>query len=306
MRTFLIVAALALLASPGAALADGPIRGTAEGETITGTAGDDAIFARGGDDTVNALGGDDRVKGGRGEDTLDGGAGDDLIDGRGDGRAGDRITCGAGEDTVRASRNDEVAADCEHVKQPGAEPDAVEQPPFDDDGKPGNGPKGDELPPFDDDGKPGKGPKAAVAAAAPAAKAAKAACKDEKHAMGTRLFKQTYGAKSTSRAMEKCIDEREPAVAADAKNAAKKCKAERKADPAEFAETYGTSKNAYGKCVSGKAKDATEDETTARVNAAKTCKALRAGDEAEFEELYGTRKNAFGKCVSATARADNA
>jgi Ca2+-binding RTX toxin-like protein len=146
MRSLLIIAALALLAIPTASLAAGPIRGTAEGEAITGTAGDDRILARGGDDTVNALAGNDRVKGGRGEDTIDAGAGNDLVDGRGDGRAPDVITCGPGDDTVRASRNDEVAADCENVKQPGTNngataPPAGEEPPFDDDGKPGKGPK---------------------------------------------------------------------------------------------------------------------------------------------------------------------
>ena len=44
-------------------------------------------------------------------------------------------------------------------------------------------------------------------------------------------------------------------------NAAKECKAERTADPATFATTYGTGpngRNAFGKCVS---KKASEDET---------------------------------------------
>ena len=147
----------------------------------------------------------------------------------------------------------------------------------------------------------------AVAAGDPSTDAAKAACKAEKHAMGTKLFKQTYAAKSIARAMENCTDKREPTVAEDAKNAAHDCKAERKADPDAFAEKYGKNENgtnAYGKCVSGKASEATEEETEARVNAAKTCKALRKDDKAGFEEQYGTKKNAFGKCVSATAKAD--
>jgi hypothetical protein len=136
---------------------------------------------------------------------------------------------------------------------------------------------------------------------------AKAACKAEKHATGTKLFKQTYAAKSTAKAMKACIEKRAPAVAADAKNAAQECKDERKADPDAFAAKYGKNgngKNAYGKCVSGKASAATEEETDARVNAAKTCKALRADDKAAFEAQYGTKKNAFGKCVSQTAKAD--
>ena len=105
---------------------------------------------------------------------------------------------------------------------------------------------------------------------------------------------------------EHCVAQREPAADEDAKNAAQECKTERDADPAAFTEKYGTNKNkknAYGKCVSGKAEDATEEETEARVNAAQTCKAMRADDKAAFEEEYGTKKNAFGKCVSATAKA---
>jgi hypothetical protein len=135
---------------------------------------------------------------------------------------------------------------------------------------------------------------------------AKAACKAEKRAMGTKLFKQTYAAKSTAKAMANCVDKREPAVAEDAKNAAKECKDERELDPDAFAEKYGKNKNGkngYGKCVSGKASAATEEETEARVDAAKNCKALRADDKPAFEEQYGTKKSAFGKCVSATARA---
>jgi hypothetical protein len=139
----------------------------------------------------------------------------------------------------------------------------------------------------------------------PAAPTAAEACKAEKHEMGTQLFKKTYAAKSTAKAMKACVDKREPAVEEDARNAAQECKAERDADPAAFGEKYGTNKNkknAYGKCVSGKAAEETEEETEARVDAAKTCKALRADDKAAFQEQYGTKRNAFGKCVSATAQ----
>jgi hypothetical protein len=38
-------------------------------------------------------------------------------------------------------------------------------------------------------------------------------------------------------------------------SAAKKCKAERKSNPAAFATTYGAKKNAFGKCVSKNAKE---------------------------------------------------
>jgi hypothetical protein len=95
-------------------------------------------------------------------------------------------------------------------------------------------------------------------------------------------------------------------------NAAKECKAERAADPDAFKETYGTNKNgknAFGKCVSGKASkkkaamDAADAQKVAETkNAAKACAAEREemGRDA-FAAEYGTNKNgrnAFGKCVS--------
>jgi hypothetical protein len=315
MRRTLIVAASAMLALAAPALAAEPMRGTAGDDPLTGTAESDAIFARAGNDTVDAAAGDDRVHGGRGDDTingddgndrikggggediLSGGVGDDTIDARGDGRTADTITCGDGADTVRAGRNDEVAEDCETVKQPGKPadapaPGAEEEPPFDDDGKPGNGPKGDEQPPFDEDGKPGKGakPALAVAASAPPAPSpadrARTLCKTEKHDMGTKVFKLTYAAKSTSKAMAACVAKAEPAAAAAAHNAAQTSKAERDADPAAF----------------------TEETTEERVDAAKTCKAERDADPAAFTAKYGTnknKKNAFGKCVSAAANAED-
>jgi hypothetical protein len=96
------------------------------------------------------------------------------------------------------------------------------------------------------------------------------------------------------------------------KNAAQECKAERDANPDGFNATYGTNKNgknAYGKCVSGKASEkkaamdaADAQEVTETKNAAKWCWAerKRLGDEA-FATEYGTNKNgknAFGQCVS--------
>ena len=100
------------------------------------------------------------------------------------------------------------------------------------------------------------------------------------------------------------------------KNAAKACKAERgtSADKmAAFTAKYGTNANkanAFGKCVSGKAKKAKEQEAEeqeeARENAAKKCKAKREtmGQQA-FKDEYGTNANnanAFGKCVSKKAK----
>jgi hypothetical protein len=330
MRRILIVAASAMLALAAPALAAESIRGTADVDTITGTAEADAIFARAGDDIVNAGAGDDRVHGGRGVDTLNGddgddrlkggggedilsgGVGDDLIDGRGDGRAADAISCGDGADTVRASRNDVVEADCETVKQPGT-PAA----PDDEDAQRGNRPAADELPPFDTDDKAGRGPKeptaltAAVKPTPTAAQLARVECRTEKRQMGTKVFKMTYAAKSTAKATAACVAKAQPVAAAELTNAAKTCKAERDADAAAFIEKYGTNgnkKNALGKCVSMTAKEAVEETTEARVGAAATCKTERDADAAAFTEKYGTnknKKNAFGKCVSAAAKADD-
>jgi hypothetical protein len=135
---------------------------------------------------------------------------------------------------------------------------------------------------------------------------AKTACKTEKAQMGAKTFMTTYAARSASTATEACIAKRDGGASTDLKNAAKACKAERAADAAAFTKKYGTNKNgrnAYGKCVSAKARNATEQETEHRVNAAKTCKKLKADQKDAFEAAYGTKSNAFGKCVSKTAKA---
>jgi len=101
-------------------------------------------------------------------------------------------------------------------------------------------------------------------------------------------------------------------------NAAKECKAERTADPEGFATTYGTNgnkRNAFGKCVSKKAKakehaaDEQDGEDAAEFkNAAKECDAERTEDATAFADQYGTNendRNAFGKCVSSKASEDD-
>jgi hypothetical protein len=71
-----------------------------------------------------------------------------------------------------------------------------------------------------------------------------------------------------------------------------------------FKQAYGTNRNkanAFGKCVSGKAKAA----HAAVQNAAQQCAAEQSADPAAFATKYGTNgkgkgadKNAMGKCVS--------
>jgi hypothetical protein len=94
---------------------------------------------------------------------------------------------------------------------------------------------------------------------------------------------------------------------------AQMCKAERTAMGIEnFKTAYGTNTNkanAFGKCVSKKAKETQEN----RAGAAKQCKAEQddsafaaSHDGKTFEQFYGTNKtgsNAFGKCVSQNSQA---
>ena len=101
------------------------------------------------------------------------------------------------------------------------------------------------------------------------------------------------------------------------KNAAKECKDLRANHSAEFVAQYGERKNAYGKCVSSraKAKQHAADEQDAEdaadfKNAAKECDDERGDTETTryaFAEKYGTNKkgsNAFGKCVSGKSHDD--
>jgi membrane protein involved in colicin uptake len=91
-------------------------------------------------------------------------------------------------------------------------------------------------------------------------------CKAERD-LDRAAFEQKYGTnKNKKNALGKCVsgkaaeqkaamDAADAQEAAEVKNAAKECAAERKADRDAFAQKYGTGKNkrnAFGKCVSGK------------------------------------------------------
>ena len=88
--------------------------------------------------------------------------------------------------------------------------------------------------------------------------------------------------------------------AADQKNAAKECKAERGTTDATrqaFAEKYGTNandSNAFGKCVSQKAREEHAERHAAKRAAKKQCKA------------QGLRGKAYGQCVSKAAKKNKA
>ena len=104
----------------------------------------------------------------------------------------------------------------------------------------------------------------------------------------------------------------------DRRNAARECRAERNAmGVVNFNNTYGTNRNdrnAFGKCVSRRARDEAREESQARRNASRDCRAERedpnfaAGHNGQtFEQFYGTgpqNRNAFGRCVSQHARAN--
>src|SRR3954454_2918727 len=102
----------------------------------------------------------------------------------------------------------------------------------------------------------------AVAAGSTAKSDAQKQCRAERTAMGTQTFRDTYGTNKNKRnAFGKCVSHRtsqnKATEKAAQKSAAKDCKAERAADPAAFQQKYGKNgnkKNAFGKCVSQKAK----------------------------------------------------
>ena len=95
----------------------------------------------------------------------------------------------------------------------------------------------------------------------------------------------------------------------DRSNAARECRAERSAMGVEnFRNKYGTNRNrrnAFGKCVSQKAKqnkEAADERDRRQLNAARACRAEQRLDPAAFALKYGNRRNAFGRCVSQHAR----
>jgi len=144
------------------------------------------------------------------------------------------------------------------------------------------------------------------------------ACKALRSSLGTDLFRQTYGTVQSHRmnAMGKCVSQWTRAAHQNRVSARAACTAEQ-ADPnfaashdgKSFAEFYGKNANdhnAFGKCVSSKAKAELQQQQANTVNAAASCKAERGsmGGPA-FRAKYGKNandRNAFGKCVSQLAK----
>ena len=153
-------------------------------------------------------------------------------------------------------------------------------------------------------------------------------CRELRTGMGTAAFNQLFGTNASDKnAFGKCVSKKAKEEAAERKaaraNAAKDCKAEQEDpnfaashDGKTFDQFYGTNeegKNAYGKCVSQKAKankeaaDAKDEETDeVTINSARECRTEQKADPDAFREKYGTgerKRNAFGKCVSQKSRA---
>jgi hypothetical protein len=150
-------------------------------------------------------------------------------------------------------------------------------------------------------------------------------CQGQRAAMPAGAFKLAYGTnRNHSNAFGKCVSKLARAQQQDQQNAAQACRAEQSQSDADFAaahggktfqQFYGTNKNgrnAFGRCVSTKAKAASQEQQQATINAAKSCRAeQKASDFAashggkSFKDFYGTnanKSNAFGKCVSKKAK----
>ena len=147
------------------------------------------------------------------------------------------------------------------------------------------------------------------------------ACRALRAELGLVTFRQTYGTVQSNRmnAFGKCVSRWSRTEHQNRISAREACSAEQ-ADPnfaashngMTFDQFYGTGpkhRNAFGKCVSSKAKAASEQAQQNTLNAAKQCKAERSElGPAEFRAKYGKNandRNAFGKCVSALAKAQS-
>ena len=144
------------------------------------------------------------------------------------------------------------------------------------------------------------------------------ACRAEQASMGTDAFKALYGTNADkSNAFGKCVAKKATGRVKSHANAVSACRAEQ-ADTTfadnhggkTFDQFYGTGKNgnnAFGKCVSSKAKESNDAADATVLNAVKSCRTERTADPAAFKATYGknrNRANAFGKCVSQTAKAN--
>lgn len=136
---------------------------------------------------------------------------------------------------------------------------------------------------------------------------ANATCTAEQTAMGDTAFGQKYGTgKDGKNAFGNCVSSHAKASAQAERqgrlNPAQSCKALRTSlGAAVFSQTYGKNandRNAFGKCVSAKARAQVSNE----VSASDTCKAEQDADATAFASKY----DSFGACVSRLARSESA
>ena len=152
---------------------------------------------------------------------------------------------------------------------------------------------------------------AAAAVASDASSNAKAACTSLRAKMWQTAFAHAYSSFGA------CVSSMAQLEQKNVTSANALCSAEQN-DPTfavshnsqTFDQFYGAGnkgKNAFGNCVSAKAKASSQAEQQSRANPSRTCRALRARMGAQpFTSLYGksaTARNAYGKCVSAWAHA---
>lgn len=141
--------------------------------------------------------------------------------------------------------------------------------------------------------------------------AANQLCSQLKTQMGAN-FAATYGTNATkSNAFGQCVAKQVRPASNTINTALQSCKTEQAADPAAFAQKYGTngkdaskgaSQNALGKCVSAGVKAANAATAKTLTTAASSCKAALKASKADFATKWGSRPGAFGRCVAATAK----
>ena len=130
-------------------------------------------------------------------------------------------------------------------------------------------------------------------------------CRALRAQMGAQPFTTLYGKSATARnSYGKCVSAWARAQTKNELNAAAACSAEQSDatfaathSAKTFAQFYGTDSshaNAFGQCVSSKAKAAAQTQQQATVSAAKACAGELNANRAAFKAKYGT----FGRCVS--------
>jgi hypothetical protein len=135
-------------------------------------------------------------------------------------------------------------------------------------------------------------------------------CRAQRDSMGEKAFADLYGTNDNKRnAFGKCVSNAAQSMRQNFQDASQQCRAEQN-DPTfaashggkTFTQAYGTNangSNAFGKCVSQKAKSLNQADQQATVKAARQCQAERKQiGEPAFRKKYRT----FGNCVAQKAK----